>query len=159
MITGDLPAWSPSLRSRTRLRASPVRHFVDPSLALAAMRATPERLLPDLNWMGFLFEDLVLRDVRVYAQALGGAVFHDRDSSGLEADVVVKLADGRWAAFEVKLGVRDVETAAGNLLKLRDRIDQAATGPRTALVVVTGTGYGYRRPDGVDVVPIGALGP
>jgi uncharacterized protein len=158
MIVENLPAWTPSLRSRTRLRASPVRHFVDPSLAVATMRATPDRLLRDLNWMGFLFENLVMRDVRVYAQAIGAQVFHYRDSSGLEADAIVELADGRWAAFEVKLGLRDVETAAANLSRLRDRVDPKTTGACAALVVITGTGYSYQRPDGVAVVSIGSLG-
>jgi predicted AAA+ superfamily ATPase len=157
MITEDLPAWSPRLRSRTRLRAAAMRHLVDPSLAVAAMRATPERLLRDLEWLGFLFENLVVRDLRVYAQALDAQVFHYRDESGLEADAIIELPDGRWAAFEVELGQAEIERAAAQLRKLRDRIDSEAMGTSTALAVVTGTGYSYARDDGVAVIAVGAL--
>ncbi len=159
MITEDLPAWSPGLRSRTRLRAASVRHFVDPSLAVAAVRATPARLLADLNWFGFLFENLVVRDLRVYAQALEAQIYHYRDESGLEADAIIEMPDGRWAAFEVKLGLGEVDAAAEHLMKLKDRVDTDATGQPLALAVITGTGYGYVRDDGVAVIPIGALCP
>ena len=159
MITEDLSAWSPALRSRTRLRAAPVRHFVDPSLAVAAMRASPERLLADPNWFGFLFENLVVRDLRVYAQALEAEVYHYRDESGLEADAIIEMADGRWAAFEVKLGQGEVDSAAEHLKKLRDRVDSRTAAEPLALAVITGAGYGYVRRDGVAVIPIGALAP
>ncbi|HSO30785.1 MAG TPA: DUF4143 domain-containing protein [Candidatus Sulfomarinibacteraceae bacterium] len=159
MITEDLPAWSPGLRSRTRLRAASVRHFVDPSLAVAAVRATPARLLTDLNWFGFLFENLVVRDLRVYAQALEAQIYHYRDESGLEADAIIEMPDGRWAAFEVKLGLGEVDAAAEHLLKLKGRVDTHATGEPLTLAVITGTGYGYVRNDGVAVIPIGALCP
>lgn len=159
MITEDLPAWSPGLRSRTRLRAASVRHFVDPSIAVAAMRASPERLLAEPNWFGFLFENLVVRDLRVFAQALDAEVYHYRDESGLEADAIIETADGRWAAFEVKLGHGEIDAAASHLRKLRDRVDTGAIGEPLALGVITGTGYGYVRADGVAVIPIGALGP
>jgi hypothetical protein len=157
MVTEDLPAWRPSVRSRTRLRAAAVRHLVDPSIAVAAMRATPERLLGDLGWLGLLFENLVVRDLRVYAQAVDAQVFAYRDETGLEADAIVEMAGGRWAAFEVKLGQREVDSAAEQLLRLRDRVDTDAAGEPIALVVVTATGYAYVRTDGVAVVPIGAL--
>ena len=157
MVTEDLPAWRPSIRSRTRLRATAVRHLVDPSIAVAAMRATPERLLSDLGWLGLLFENLVVRDLRVYAQAVDAHVFAYRDETGLEADAIVETAGGRWAAFEVKLGQREVDSAAEQLLRLRDRVDTDAAGEPIALVVVTATGYGYVRKDGVVVVPVGAL--
>lgn len=159
MITEDLPAWSPGLRSRTRLRATSVRHFVDPSLAVAAIGATPARLLADLNWLGFLFENMVVRDLHVYAQALEASIYHYRDETGLEADAVIEMPEGGWAAFEVKLGLGDVDTAATNLKKLRDRVDWGTTDGPLALAVITGTGYGYVREDGVAVIPIGALGP
>ncbi len=158
MITENLPAWAPSLRSRTRLRAASVRHFVDPSLAVAATGAAPSRLLSDLEWFGLLFENLVIRDLRVYAQALDARLYAYRDESGLEADAIVELPDGRWAAFEVKLGVGQVDAAAEQLLRLKARVDTSATGGPLALVVITASGYGYRREDGVSVVPIGALG-
>lgn len=159
MIIEDLPAWSPSLRSRTRLRAAVVRHFIDPSLAVAAVRVTPERLLADLKWLGFLFENLVVRDLRVYAQALDAQVFAYRDESGLEADAVVEMPDGRWAAFEVKLGLAEVDVAAAHLIKLKGRVDTGATDEPLALGVITGTGFGYMRDDGVAVIPVGAFGP
>ena len=157
MVTEDLPAWRPSIRSRTRLRAAAVRHFVDPSLAVAAMRATPERLIRDLGWLGLLFENLAIRELRVYAQAVDAQVFAYRDETGLEADAIVETSRGRWAAFEVKLGQREIDSAAKQLIRLRDRVDTAVAGEPTALVVLTATGYGYVRKDGVVVVPIGAL--
>jgi predicted AAA+ superfamily ATPase len=157
MVIEHLPAWAPSLRSRTRLRAAPVRYFVDPSLAVAAVRATPDRLLRDLNWLGLLFENLVIRDLRVYAQALDARVYAYRDGTGLEADAIIEMADGRWAAIEVKLGQNEVDSAATHLIRLRDRVDTANAGEPLALVVITATGYGYVRKDGVAVVPIGAL--
>jgi predicted AAA+ superfamily ATPase len=157
MITENLAAWTPSLRSRTRLRAAAVRHFVDPSLAVASARATPERLLGDLRWLGLLFENLVIRDLRVYAQAIDAEVFSYRDETGLEADAVIEMPDGRWAAFEVKLGLGEVEVAAEHLLRLKSRVDTTATGEPIALAVITATGFGYVRDDGVAVIPIGAL--
>jgi hypothetical protein len=156
MVTEDLPAWRPALRSRARLRAAPVRHLADPSLAAAALGASPSRLLREIGWMGFLFESLVVRDLRVYAGALDGRLYHYRDSNGLEADAVVELPDGRWAAFEVKLGSSPVvvETAAAGLIRLRTVVGGA---PPVALGVVTGTGYSLVRPDGVLQIAVGAL--
>jgi hypothetical protein len=160
-IVEDLPAWSVRLRSRTRLRRSAKRHFVDPSLAVAALRAGPQRLLADLSLFGLLFESLVIRDLRVYADAHGGDVCHYRDESGLEVDATVEAGDGRWIGCEVKLGALDaVDTAARNLLKLAERVDASVVGPPAKLVVITGVGeYAYERADGVAVVPIAALGP
>lgn len=123
MFVEDQPAWNPNLRSRSRVRTLEKRHFVDPSLAAAAIRATPQRLLGDLNYTGFLFESLVVRDLRIYAQKLDATVYHYQDNTGLEVDAVVELPDGRWAAFEVKLGHAHVDEAAANLLKFRDRVD------------------------------------
>lgn len=158
MIVDDLPAWAPSIRSRTRLRTSAVRHFVDPSLAAAALRATPARLLRDLNWTGLLFENLVVRDLRVFAQAADAQVFSYRDESGLEADAILELGDGRWAAFEVKLGASQIDAASESLRRLRDRVDTAVAGEPAALAVITAGGFAYTRPDGVSVIPIGTLG-
>jgi len=156
LLTDDVPAWSPSLRSRTRLRASPVRHLADPSLAAAALGAGPDALLADLNLLGLLFESLVVRDLRILAGPLRGRIHHYRDALGLEADAVIELPGGDWAAFEVKLGSHPsvVDPAAAGLLRLRDRV---AGRPPLALVVVTGTGYSFTRPDGVLQVAIGAL--
>ena len=106
MVVENQPAWSPHLRSRATLRQTPVRHFVDPSLAVAALRATPASLAADLEFLGLLFESLVVRDLRVHAQAVDAQVFHYREKDGLEVDAVVEAADGRWAAFEIKLGER-----------------------------------------------------
>ena len=158
MVVEDQRAWGPHLRSRSRVRQSPKRHFVDPSIAAAALGATASRLLGDLNLLGLLFESLVVRDLRIYAQASGGDVLHSRDETGLEVDAIVELHDGRWAAFEVKLGTMAVDSAAESLLRLAEQIDTERCGPPAALGVITGMGYGYRRPDGVNVIPIGALG-
>ena len=159
MIVEDQPAWAPHLRSRSRLRAAPKRHFVDPSLAVAALGASPERLLTDLNYVGFLFESLVIRDLRIYVQPVDGRVFQYRDNTGLEVDAIVELRDGTWGAFEVKLGARGIEEGAASLLRIRDRIDTDRSGPPAVLGVITPGGYGYRRPDGVSVIPLGALAP
>lgn len=158
MITEDLLPWRPALRSRARLRSAAVRHLSDPSLAAAALNAGPTRLLRDINWTGFLFESLVVRDLRVYAQRLDGRVFHYRDSNGLEADAIIELPDGRWAGFEIKLGSSPAvaDEAAANLLRLRDRVVRDAP---VALAVITGTGYAFVRRDGVLQIPVGALAP
>ena len=159
MIVEDQPAWAPHLRSRYTLRSAPKRHFVDPSLAVAALRATPERLLGDMKLLGFLFESLVVRDLRVYAQAADARVLQYRDSNGLEVDAIVEAADGRWAAFEVKLGAGQVDRAAANLKRFAEQIDTTKSSGAATLGVIVGTGYGYRREDGIMVIPIGALGP
>lgn len=159
MIIEDQIAWGPHLRSKASLRNAPKRHFVDPSLAVAALASTPDRLLKDLNLLGLLFESLVIRDLRVLCQPLGGEVFHYRDSNGLEVDAIVQLADGRWAAFEVKLGTGRVDEGAGSLKKFARVIDTTKSGEPTALAVITGSGLGYKRNDGVNVIPIGALAP
>ena len=159
-VVEDQPAWSAHLRSRSRLRKSPKRHFADPSLAVAALRSGPDRLRADPGSFGLLFESLAVRDLRVYAQAHDAEVYHYRDNTGLEVDAVVETADGAWMAAEVKLGgVGAIEEGAGNLLKLRDRVDPARTGPPASLAVVTGIGHGYTRPDGVVLAPLTALGP
>jgi predicted AAA+ superfamily ATPase len=159
MIVEDQPAWAPHLRSRYVLRSAPKRHFVDPSLAVAALRSTPERLLRDIKLLGFLFESLVIRDLRVYAQAADANVLQYRDSNGLEIDAVVEAADGRWAAFEIKLGSGQIEQAAASLQRFAKQIDTDSCGPPSRLGVIVATGYGYTREDGVAVIPIGALGP
>jgi predicted AAA+ superfamily ATPase len=159
MIIEDQPAWAPHLRSKYALRSSAKRHFVDPSLAVAALRATPERLLRDMKLLGFLFEALVIRDLRVYAQTTDARVLQYRDSHGLEVDAIVETADGRWAAFEIKLGSGQVDEAAITLHRFARQIDTERSGDPSALGVIVGTGYGYRREDGIMVIPIGALGP
>lgn len=158
-VLEDLPAWSPSLRSRSVLRKAMTRHFVDPSLAVAAVGATPDRLVKDVEFLGLLFESLVIRDLRIYSQTSDATVFHYRENTGLEADAIVERRDGRWAGFEVKLGPGAVDVAAAVLLRLAGRIDADRHGPPAALAVITGWGYAYRRPDGVSVIPIGTLAP
>ena len=157
MVIEDQPAWAPHLRSTRQLRSSAKRHFADPSLAVAALRAGPERLLRDLNFFGLLFESLVVRDLRVLSQPLGGSVLHYRDNKGLEVDAIVELADGRWAAFEIKLGQAAIDRAATSLSKFRDVVDLDRRGAPAVLGVITATGYGYVREDGIAVIPIGAL--
>jgi predicted AAA+ superfamily ATPase len=159
MIVEDQPAWAPHLRSKYVLRAGPKRHFVDPSLAVAALRGAPDALLRDLNLFGFLFESLVVRDLRVYAQSADADVLQYRDSSGLEVDAIVQAANGDWAAFEVKLGPGQVDEGAANLLRFERQVDTSKVGEPAVLAVIVGTGYGYVRDDGIAVVPIGALGP
>ena len=159
-VIEDQPAWSVHLRSRSRLRKSPKRHFVDPSLAVATLRSGPDRLRTDLGAFGLFFESLVVRDLRIYSQAHDAEVYHYRDNTGLEVDAIVEMADGSWMGIEIKLGGESaIEEGARNLLKLRDRVDPDRSGPPAALAVMTGVGHGYTRPDGVVLVPITALGP
>ncbi|MGH8776835.1 MAG: ATP-binding protein [Jiangellaceae bacterium] len=159
MIVEDVPAWAPHLRSRSILRSSAKRLFADPSLAVAALRSSPDRLLKDLDLLGFLFESLVVRDMRVYAQAADAQVLQYRDNTGLEVDAIVETADGRWGAFEIKLGPGMVDKAAASLLKFAGRVDTSRAGQPSVLGVIVGFGYGYQRDDGVAVIPVGALGP
>jgi predicted AAA+ superfamily ATPase len=151
-------AWMPSLRSKTRIRTSPKRHFVDPSLAVAALGATPELLAEDIKTAGFLFESLCYRDICVYADALNGHVFHYMDESGLEADAIVSLPDGRWGAIECKLGSFEFNDAATHLIQLKNKLSDEAR-PPSFLAILTATGkVAYTREDGVNVVPLDCLG-
>jgi predicted AAA+ superfamily ATPase len=156
-VIEDLPAWNPAMRSRTALRTAPKRHFVDPSIATAVLRANPNTLLQDFNTFGLLFESLCVRDLRVYAQAIDGEVFHYRDKSGLEADAIVHLKDGRWGAIEVKMGAKEIETAAENLKILRTKINLDKMKEPSFFFFFTDGEIGYRRKDGVYIVPIGVL--
>lgn len=153
-------AWAPQIRSRSVLRKAPKLHFVDPSLAVAALRTGPDQLLSDLSTYGLLFKSLVVRDLRVYAQANDADVRHYRDNTGLEVDAIVQAFDGSWMAFEIKLGGQQrIDEAAKNLLRFRDRVDTSTVGEPSKLGVITATGYAIERPDGVAVIPIGTLGP
>ena len=156
-VIQDVPAWSPEMRSRTALRTSSKRHFVDPSIAAAVLRISPAGLLKDFNTFGLLFESLCIRDLRVYAQSLDGTVFHYHDKNDLEADAIVELYDGRWGAVEVKMGAEDIEDAAKNLIRLKEKVDTGSAGEPSFLMVITAGEYAYRRDDGVYVVPIGCL--
>jgi predicted AAA+ superfamily ATPase len=155
-VVEDLPAWNPSLRSKSSVRSSPKRHFTDPSIATAVLRTSPSGLLEDFNTFGLLFESLCVRDLRVYAQANDGEVFHYRDNNGLEADAIVHLGDDRWGAVEVKMGSKEIDEGAANLKKLRDMIDTDRMKAPSFLMVLTATEYAYED-DGVHIVPIGCL--
>jgi predicted AAA+ superfamily ATPase len=157
MILEDLPAWSPHIRSKAMLRQAPKRHFVDPSLACGALRFSRNKLLADLRYFGLLFESLVVRDLRVYAQALGGKLFHYRDSYGVEVDAIVEFSDGEWLAVEVKLGMSMADDAAETLTVFANTIDVERTPPPKALVVITSNGFAHRRADGIYVVPLQTL--
>lgn len=156
-VVEELEAWNPSIRSATPLRVSPKRQFVDPSIATAALGINHERLLLDFNTFGYLFESLCIRDLRIYAEALGGKVYHYRDKSGLECDAVVVLRDGRWGAVEIKLGSNEFDKAAKNLRIFSEIIDTDKMNKPSFLMILTGTKLGYKRDDGVLVVPIGCL--
>lgn len=151
------PSWSTHLRSRDTVRKAAKRHFVDPSLAAAALGAGPERLLDNLEYFGQLFESIAVRDLRVYSQPLGGRVYHYRDSSGTEVDAIIELRDGTWAAFEVKLAETKAIEAAKSLLRFRSKLDPNKTAAPIALVVITGGHYAYTLENGVHVIPISAL--
>lgn len=149
------------LRSRAQLRQTPKRHFCDPSLAVAALGSTPDRLKSDLTYFGFLFESLVVRDLRVYADANDANVWFYRDNTGLEVDVIIEKSDGAWIPIEVKLGGEElIESAAQNLLRLCNKVDQSAVGePAAMLVIVATPTYSYTRSDGITVLSIASLGP
>ncbi|MBQ9002130.1 MAG: ATP-binding protein [Eggerthellaceae bacterium] len=159
-VLEDLRAWNPNLRSKTAVRTAPTRHFSDPSIAAAALGLGPGDLISDLETFGLLFEDLCVRDLRAYAAALDGDVFHYRDRSGLEADAVVHLRDGSYALIEIKLGGDTlVAEGAENLVKLRNRIDTNSMREPAFLMVLTAVGdYSYPLENGVIVCPIACLG-
>ena len=158
-VTEDLNAWNPRLRSKTAVRTSPTRHFCDPSIAAAILDLTPSSLMSDFDTFGLLFESLCVHDLRVYADALGGHIEHYRDKTGLEADAVIILPDGRWAPVEVKMGNSRIDQAAENLKKLAARVDDENEGTPAFLMVLTSTAAAYKRDDGVLVTPLAMLGP
>lgn len=159
MVLELQPAWSTHLRSRARLRDRSRTHLTDPSLAAAALDASPAKLVRDLKTLGLLFESLVVRDLRVYADAIDATVSHYRDSDGLEVDAIVEARDGTWGAFEVKLGAGQIDQAAENLLTFAAKVDTDKVGAPAVLGVITANGYALTRSDGVMTIPIGALGP
>jgi predicted AAA+ superfamily ATPase len=158
MIVEDQPAWNTHIRSSYALRKSPKRHFTDVALAAAALGVDKDSLLNDLNFTGFLFESLVVHDLRVYAQANDASVFHYRDSSGLEVDAIVQQYNGDWCAFEIKLGTGNIEEAAMTLQKFRSVVDERKLKKLKSLNIITGTGISYSRPDGINVISLASLG-
>ena len=159
-VVDDMPAWNPNLRSKTAIRTSDTRYFNDSSIATAALGVGPSDLVQDLNTMGLLFETMAVRDLRVYAAALDGRVYHYRDKNGLECDAVVHLRNGSYGLVEIKLGGDTlIEEGAKTLLTLAGKIDTTRMKAPSFLMVLTGVGeFPLRRPDGVYVVPIGCLG-
>ena len=160
-IVEDMPAWSTNLRSKTVIRTSPTRYFVDPSIAVAAMGISPKDLISDLKTFGFLFEAMAIRDLRVYADALDAKVYHYRDKDELECDVVMELRNGRYALIEIKLGGQDnVNIAAQQLQQLASKIDTNKVGEPAFRMVLTAVGEkAFQMQDGTLVVPIGCLKP
>jgi hypothetical protein len=158
-VIEDMAAWNPNLRSKTAIRTSETRYFVDPSIATAALGLGPSDLLNDLNTMGLFFETLAVRDLRVYADALDGKVYHYRDKTGLECDAVLHLRNGHYGLIEIKLGGdKLIEEGVKTLTDLSKKIDTTKMPNPSFLMVLTGIGdYAYRRADGVYVVPIGCL--
>ena len=158
-VIEDMEAWSPNLRSKTAIRTSETRYFIDPSIAVAALGIGPNDLLSDLNTFGLLFETLCVRDLRVFADYLNGKVYHYRDKNGLECDAVVHLRNGSYGLVEIKLGGdRLIEEAVANLKKLESILDSDKMKKPAFLMVLTGVGeYAYRRKDGIYIVPVGCL--
>ena len=158
-VIEEMEAWNPNLRSKTAIRTSNTRYFVDPSIAVAALGLGPQDLIGDLNTFGLFFETMCIRDLRVFADALNGKVYHFRDKTGLECDAVVHLRNGSYGLIEVKLGGdKLIEEGAENLKTLKNKIDITKMKAPSFLMVLIGVGdYAYKRQDGVYVVPIGCL--
>lgn len=158
-VVEDMPAWNPNLRSKTAIRSSDTRYYVDPSIAAAALGIGPNDLINDLNTFGFIFETLCIRDLRVFADALDGQVYHYRDKDGQECDAVVHLRNGQYGLVEIKLGGEKlIDEGARSLKVMESKIDTTRMKSPSFLMVLTGIGdYAYRRKDGVCVVPIGCL--
>lgn len=158
-VIEDMPAWNPNLRSKSAIRTSDTRYYVDPSIATASLGLGPEDLLNDLNTFGLLFETLCVRDLRIFAESINGSVYHYRDNTGLECDAVIHLRNGKYGLIEIKLGGDDlIEEGAKTLKKLKDCIDTTKMNKPSFLMVLTGIGkYAYKREDGVLVIPIGVL--
>ncbi len=161
-VIEEVPAWCPNIRSATTIRSSNKREFIDPSIAVASLNLSPELLLHDLNTFGFIFETLCIRDLRVYSADFGGSISYYHDKYGLEADCVLHLDDGRYALIEFKLGGRQIEEGAKNLLKLKELLLKAKNENKNIkepdlLMIITGGKIAYTRNDGVKIVPIGCL--
>ena len=157
-LTDNQPPYSAKLRSSVRVKQAEKRHFCDPSLACALLKATPEKLIGDLETFGFLFEALCERDLKIYAESFGAQLYHYQDYAGNEIDAVIELPDGAWCGIEIKLGANKIEEAAENLTRIRDEIVKDGGKLPSALIVLCGlSNAAYRRPDGVCVVPLTAL--
>jgi predicted AAA+ superfamily ATPase len=158
-VIDNQPSWSISLRSKTPLRQSSKRHLADPSIAAAAIGATKDKLLNDFNTLGYLFESLCVRDMRVYASANNASISHYRDKSNMEVDIIIEKNDGTWGAIEVKIGSRQEDDAAAKLLKFASLVDTSKCGEPAFLAILTGGKHPYKRKDNVYVIPIGCMAP
>ena len=163
-IVEDIDAWCPAIRSKTAIGSSKKRNLIDPSIAVAAMGLSPQYLNTDFKTLGFLFESLCIRDLKIYSSAFDGDMCYYRDRYGLEADVVLRLNDGRYALVEFKLGAKQIEEGAKHLLEIERLIDQYNQKEKQCplrlpdlKIIITGTEFGYKRPDGVFVIPIGCM--
>ena len=163
-VIEEIPAWSPSIRSKSAIRSSSKREFIDPSIAVAALKLSPEALMQDLYTFGFIFETLCIRDLKVYSSSLGGEISYYHDKYGLEADAVLHLEDGRYALIEIKLGSKQIEDGAKHLLRLKELIcnfnkenNNMHIREPDLLIVLTGGEIAYTRKDGVKIIPIGCL--
>lgn len=156
-IIEDLNSWNPNLRSKTTIRSTPARFFVDPSIGASALKLTMKRLNSDFNTFGLFFKSLVLRDIRTYAESIGGKVYRYKDSSNLEIDIVIELNDGRWGAIEVKMGSNEFDKAAKNLLSFSEKINKDIMNEPSFLAIVSATNYAYKREDGILIIPLGLL--
>ena len=158
-LTDNQPPFASNVRSSVRVRQAEKRHFADPSLACALLKLTPEALLNDLETLGFMFEALCERDLRIYAESFGGTLYHYQDYKNREIDAVIELPDGKWAAFEIKLGANQIDQAAANLKQIQREFeeDKKAVPPSVLCVLCGLSNAAYQRPDGVFVVPITAL--
>ena len=146
-----------NFRSKYALRTKPKKYFVDPSIATAILEMKPNDLINDLNTFGFMFESLCIRDLKIYTQSFNGDITFYRDEKEFEVDAILRTSSGKWGAIEIKLGAGYVDEAAKNLLKFKGKVDTNKCGEPTFLMVLTGTKYSYKRPDGVYVVSIGSL--
>jgi len=156
-VIDDLPVWNVSMRSKTAIRTTSKRHLNDPSIACVMLGANKEKLFKDFNTFGLLFESMVIRDLRVYAESLNGNVYYYRDKQGNEVDAIIELPDGCWGAIEIKMGSNEEEVAAKNLLKFKNNVNTEKMGEPSFLAIVTATQIAYQRDDGVWVIPLGCL--
>jgi len=156
-VIDELPTWNLNIRSKVSLRTTPKRQFVDPSIATAILKISPQDLLYDIKTLGLLFESLCIRDLRVYADANNGNVYHYRDSNDLECDAIIHLDTGQWCAIEIKLASFQIEEAAKNLLKFKSKLDLNKIKAPSFLMVLTGENHSYLRDDGIYVISIASL--
>jgi predicted AAA+ superfamily ATPase len=158
-ILDEQPPWANAVRSKVAQRSTPVRRYCDPSLSTALLRLSEDKLLTDYSTFGLLFESLVIRDLRIYAEAQDAAIYHYRDARNLECDAIIEWGDGRWGAIEVKLEDSGIDKAVSTLTEFNAKVNSHHGGKASFLAVITATGFAYQRPDGIYVVPITCIRP